>query len=288
MAKKTPTNEGKAVINDKKLSINPSTIKILQNFSKICDYFERDDEQCIKISNVSQDLFAFYIPDENDIFLNSPHFAISDLKNFINIVDKFNEKSNIDFTIREVSFRQGQKDITENIVDRFVINGAGTFAKISAEAPNEVRPFKDGLVMVGEAFEYVNENKIFMFDITQAQIKSLLDSGRAMKVNELRIGFLDNKFSITAIDASDDTTDLFGIDFEEEKITIIGDNKDNSIIIDVASLSYLYSGDYRVHVCEGTVMFQFLIPEKDDIRFCYFVGANDKKYNSKWAGGNNE
>lgn len=255
------------------VKINPLTLKILANFAKISNYFEKDDDQCVKISSISGDIYAYFQPAEpDDAIINMPHFALSDLKSFITVMEKFGINANVSYGTKTVTKAKGSQLVEDMIVDRFSIDNGKAFAKVGAENPHEVRPFQEELILVAET-DTGSGDVIYSFVMSQEEIKHILDLAKAMGVHELRIGMLDEKFSVVAIDASDDTTDLSGVDFNLD----FKSSDSMSVIMNATDLSCLYAGSYRVDVYEEVVVFT-----NELIKLKYFIGINDRKYSSKW------
>lgn len=259
------------------LKLDSETIKILENFAKIFPYFEKDDEPILKISNLTQSACAFYCP-SNQVLESMKKFCTKDLGFFISAMSKFADSS-IGFIEKECEYLDPvtREPVKYNTIEKFIFKSEGVNATFTMDEPSVVRPFKDGLMMVRDAKDFFNnaDFQIFRFNISQDQIKKISDMAKLFKLGDLRIGMLDNKFQILAVNADDDSSDTFSMELTPE----FNKNNEHKIILTSSILNYLLKGDYVVTVHnDGVISFRHTA-----IDLVYSFGENDKKYTTIWG-----
>ncbi len=261
----------------RELKLDAETVKILENFAKIFPYFEKDDEPVLKTSNLTQSACAFFYP-SNSVLSSMAKFCTKDLGFFISAISKFID-STINFVEKECEYLDPETKEPKryNTIEKFIFRSEGISATFTMDEPAIVRPFRDGLMMVRDAEDFFNNGdmQVFRFQISQEQIKKISDMAKLFKLSDIRIGAYEGAFQILAVNADDDSSDTFRMEFTPE----FNKNESHRIILTSSILNYLMKGDYVVTVySEGVISFRHA-----SINLVYSFGENDKKYTTIWG-----
>lgn len=270
------------------MNFDNKTLKILDIFSKVCPYFEKDaesDNGIIKITNLSVSTIIYTkITDQQ--FIGLPNFALIDLKQFLTILNhvKDSEIAYDTKTVKTEIFDPLNPDsISEDqipesqIINSFQLNNGVSKANISASNPFTDRPFVDNDYFQIQPIIDSNPPTIYEFNLSQSQIKDLKTITSKLNVDSLIFKDANDCVWLSAVNKTSQIIDSF-----EQSYPLVSNTyaqwKDELEEQEIASLTFDIGLTKVLHPANYLVKVSFYHVEfisQDDLELHYILSLDE-------------